>query len=172
MLTALTAVFAVTWLVQVTALRSPSDQWAAQARTASLVWHQDWRVFTRVPIGADTVAYDARDLSLITMYATSSGNRWGLSRIAYVQWMEIAAVDRVIPADQWHDCAADSIEQCRPVLGSISAFPLVNPTRDATVCGRIVFSRETALPWQDAKPTAGRTRRITAISLLDLTCGR
>src|SRR3954468_21743765 len=83
---ALAVVFAVTWLLQVTAPRSTSARWEGLARNASLVWHQDWRVFTRVPVGTDTVVHDPRDLTPITMYATSSANYWGLSRIAYAQW--------------------------------------------------------------------------------------
>jgi hypothetical protein len=162
----------VTWLLQVTAPRSTSAWWARQAQTASLVWHQDWRVFTRVPIGADTIAYDARDLTPITMYATSSSNRWGLSRIAYTQWMEIVALERVVPMDRWHDCTADVIEECRPVLASLPALSVANPTRDATVCGRIVFSRETPTPLPEARPARGRTRRTSSIVVLDVTCGR
>jgi Sporulation delaying protein SdpA len=172
MLVALTVVFAVTWVLQVVASGSASVWWARQAKTASLVWHQEWRVFTRAPVGPDTVAYDARDLTLITMYATSPGNRWGLSRIAYTQWMETVALEHVVPADRWHTCTVDVIEQCRPVLASIPAFPVANPTRDATLCGQIVFSRETPIPWPDAEPATGRTRRISAVSRLDVTCGR
>lgn len=170
MLIALAVVFVVTLLLQVVAPESASARWAWQARAASLIWHQDWRVFTRVPVGADTVVYDARDLAPITLYATGSGNRRGLSRIAYTQWMETAALELVVPADRWHDCAADAIEQCRPVLASIPAFPVVNPTRDATVCGRVVFSRETPISWRDAEPATGRTRRISSVSPLDVTC--
>lgn len=172
MLVALTVVFVVTLLLQVATPRSTSVGWARQARAASLIWHQDWRVFTRVPIGTDTVVYDARDLTPITLYATGSGNRRGLSRIAYTQWMETAALERVLPADRWHDCAADVIEQCRSVVASIPAFEVVNPTRDATVCGRVVFSRETPLRWRDAGPATGRTRRIGSVLPLDVACGR
>jgi hypothetical protein len=171
MLVALAVVFVVTLLLQVATPHSTSGWWAGQARAASLIWHQDWRVFTRVPVGSDTVVYDARDLAPITLYATGSGNRWGLSRIAYTQWMETAALERVLPANRWHDCTVDVIEQCRPVLASAPTFPVVNPTRDATVCGQVVFSRETPVPWQDAGPAPGRTRRISSVSLLDVTCG-
>ncbi len=171
-LLALAVVFAATWLLQAGTPRSTSAWWSHQAETASLVWHQDWRVFTRAPIGADTVVYDARDLSPITLYATGSGNRWGLSRIAYTQWMETAALEQGVPADRWNACAAGTIEECGPVLASVPSFPVVNPTRDATICGKVVLSQETPLAWRDAEPAAARTRRIGAVSLLDVTCGR
>ncbi|WP_410673707.1 hypothetical protein [Amycolatopsis sp. cmx-4-68] len=171
-LVALVVVFAVTGVLQVGASWSTSAWWARQARNASLVWHHDWRLFTRAPIGTDTVVYDARDLSPITLYATSPGNRLGLSRIAYTQWMETTALEHGVPADRWHDCTAEVIGQCRPVLASLPAFPVVNPTRDGTVCGRVVLSRETPLAWRDAEPATARTRRLGSISLLDVTCRR
>ncbi|MFD9701605.1 SdpA family antimicrobial peptide system protein [Lentzea sp. NPDC059081] len=172
MAVALAVVFAVTWSLQFVSPRSASVWWARQAQAASLVWHQDWRVFTKVPTGSDVLVYDARTLTPITSYATSGTNRWGLSRIAYTQWMETAALDQDVPAEQWHDCSAESIEQCRPALASIPVFTVANPTRDATLCGRIVFSRETPISWRDAEPAAGRTRRIDSVSLLDVTCVR
>jgi len=172
MFVALAVVFAVTWSLQVTASRSTSVWWARQAQAAGLVWHQDWRVFTRVPIGTDVIVYDARTLTPITQYATSPGNRRGLSRIAYTQWMETAALEQGVPAERWHDCPADAIEECRPALASIPVLAVANPTRDATVCGQVVFARETALSWRDAEPATGRTRRIDSISRLDVTCIR
>ncbi|RZQ61025.1 hypothetical protein [Amycolatopsis suaedae] len=172
MLVALSVVFAVTLLLQVGAPQSTSAWWARQVQTASLIWHQDWRVFTRAPIGPDTVVYDARDLTSITMYATSAGNRWGLSRNAYTLWMETAALDDVVPANRWHVCVADVIQECQPVLASIPAVAVANPTLDATMCGRVVFSRETPIAWRDAEPATGRTRRIDSVTLLDVTCGR
>ncbi|ONF73741.1 hypothetical protein [Amycolatopsis keratiniphila] len=171
-LIALAVVFATTWLLQAGAPRSASAWWSHQAETASLVWHQDWRVFTRAPIGADTVVYDARQLTLVTLYATSSGNRWGLSRIAYSQWMETAALKKSVPADRWTACPADAIEQCRPAMAAARAFPVVNPTRDGTICGKVVLSQETPRPWRDAEPAVARTRLINAVALLDVTCVR
>ncbi|WP_410657357.1 hypothetical protein [Amycolatopsis sp. lyj-112] len=171
-LIALAVVFAATWSVQAGAPRSTSAWWAHQAETASLVWHQDWRVFTRAPIGEDTVVYDGGHLTPVTLYATSPGNRRGLSRIAYTQWMETAALKQRVPADRWYACAANAIEECRPALASAPSFPVVNPTRDATICGKVVLSQEVPLLWRDAEPAAARTRRISAVSLLDVTCGR
>ena len=106
------------------------------------------------------------------MYATGSGDRRGLSRIAYSQWMETAALEQVLPAQAWRECAADVIERCRPVLASVPAVAVANPTHDATVCGRVVLARELPLNWRDADPAAGRTRRVSAVALLDVACGR
>lgn len=169
---ALAVVFVVTWLLQTDSARTGSAWWAGQARNASLLWHQDWRVFTRAPTGPETVAYDAQHLTAITMYATGSGNRRGLSRIAYSQWMETAALEQVVPEQAWRECAADVVERCRPVPASVPAVAVANPTHDATVCGRVVLAREFPLNWRDADPAAGRTRRVGAVALLDVACGR
>ncbi|HEX7306208.1 hypothetical protein [Lentzea sp.] len=172
MFAALAVVFAVTWSLQATASWSTSAWWARQARTASLVWHQDWRVFTRLPIGTDVVVHDARTLTPLTLHATGAGNRRGLSRLAYAQWMETAALEQGVPAGRWRDCPADEIEECRSVLSTMPVLAVANPTRDATVCGQVVFSKGTPIAWRDAEPSEGRTRRIGSVVRLNVTCVR
>jgi hypothetical protein len=171
-LVALAVVFVVTGVLQFGTPRSTSVFWARQALTAGLVWNQDWRVFTKVPVDADTVVYDARDLTPVTMYATSAGNRFGLSRVAYTQWMETEALKHLVPVDRWRSCAADTVADCRPVLAAAPYFRVTNPTREGTVCGPVVFAQETPIAWPEAGPATGRTRRTTSVVPLDVTCVR
>jgi hypothetical protein len=132
----------------------------ARQEVATLLWPMRWGFYTDAAEAEFTVAYRVRGGDLEPLIAPNVERQWGLSRSGYGDVVRLVSTALRIPADAWHDCAADDIRGCAPVLATMPAVQVASTLPQA--CASVVFAVE--------QPSAGPSRRIRRVAAVDLAC--
>lgn len=138
----LAVLFAVTFASQLAGPSLPA--WAhGQVDAHQVLWPQHWRFFAAA--GAENIVVyrldaDGAPARPVLRPFNSPANLHGLSRHEYARYDRVVEIDRQVPSWAWHTCPGGTLAGCLPA----DQAPVTLPARDDDLCGRLLFTHETA----------------------------